>query len=280
MDVAGRLQQVAQLERVLAGGRILSRMPLPGVPASFNGAPELVRVLDVASGEVIEAVARAATAQPAQDAFAWQVGKQAAMHDLMVVSMLRPGRHGGSLAERAAGSNPSDLRGVVHVLAAAHAGDADPMAAARIDLQRLVGFNWLLADPDLHANQISVAANAVRTYDHGHIGFIRPRGGSPLITPMLDALVGVAGLKAPRALPVAVALEPAAAASLTASASAEGIARAHASTLESWRGPINQRLRSTTRYVQSQQYLDGVIERLEHLRSTGEISYVHPQLSR
>ncbi len=299
IDRAARLAHVAELEKMFARARIVSARPLPGAQRGINGIPDLVSLIDDSTGWTGEAVRKGKHAQVPQEGFEWRGAKIFSMQDLVAVAVPRANLNEGVLIERAKGSvtsSTTDIRNaLIQIHMAGSAGNdaalAEATALAKIDLQRLVGFHWLMGNSDGHVNQVAVAADQVLTFDGGHIGFRMHRTGDVLTVPLKDALVGVAGLRAPAGIARTGRLEDSAVEALLANYSESEIRAAH--RLEFHKGSDNGGLlkqaldlfpqpwnatRSLTRTAGSQSYIDAVVARARHLEKTGEISYVHTDL--
>lgn len=267
-DVAARaaLGSVDEVERILATGAVEIVGDLPGAAKGINGLPKLARVTDAATGATIDAVVKPAAAQAAQEAFAWKAARALGVDDLVAVAVRRFDLDGSVLLERAPGVHPASPRDIANVV-------------DRESLHRLLGFDYVLGNPDRHLQQMRVSPTGLLAFDHGHLGVRHARMPSPLTAPMHDSLHGVAGLRPPAGVERVGALDPAAVAALTPPGAEQALELAHGTALANTRRVRGALMQGADRHARSDAYIDGVIERLRALRDTGEIRYLHTGLA-
>lgn len=259
---------VDTVERVLTTGRAVSQGPLPNAARGMNGIPTLVRVTDPVDGMVIEAVQKPAVAQAAQEAFAWQAARQLNVDDLVTVAARRFDLGGSVLIERAPGLMPASPSDIARV-------------ASREDLHRLLAFDYVLANSDRHLLQMFVnpSQGGLLAFDHGHIGVGLKRTKDVLTAPMHDALFAAAGVQVPVGIERRAALMPEAIKLVAHNVDKDELYLAHAKTLANTARVRGAAMPRADRFARSNQYIDGVMERLDALQATGEIRYLNSRIT-
>jgi len=270
-----RIERIAHLEQLFehAPMRHLGHLPVEGVHT--NGTPSLVEVWDDAAGAWERAIYKPATAQLPQETFAWRAIGELRSQDLFATTVARHDPLDGYLVEFVDGLHPEGLTEAKRGLRIRHEHAARPDHEAQVDLHRMLGIDYVLANPDRHDEQMKVAHDGLLAFDQGLIGGLLTRTGDPLVVPFDDTLLGAAGVGATKHQPGVFELEPEAVARLLDDARSDEIAAAHAATLGSWDGPVNSKVQKTSAFAASQEYLDGVLARIEHLNTTGTILHVN-----
>ena len=275
MTSASRLDEVARLERLFAHAPMRRVGELEIDHSAFNGIPSLVELFDDGADTWVRAVHKPASAQLPQEIFAWRAAKAFDATDRLAVTMPRSDPLEGYVVELVPGEHPNSLVEAVRGLRAAHADAERPGLEARIDLHRVLGYDWLVENSDRHLKQLRVSPTGLLGFDHGHIGWRALETPRATVVPMHADLLGTTGERATFDSVVHMELEPAAVERLLAHADPAEIERAHARTLAIWSGPTHPDFVRTSAYAASDQYLDGVLARIEHLGRTGTIEYVN-----
>lgn len=263
---------VDEVERVLATG-IPDEASRRIIGVGVNRTRHAVRLVDEFDPAVtIRAVPKEAAAQAMQDDLGWGVLKLLGAHHLgLPVGRTPTGeiRIAFGAGDNAKAVGVHSWGDIERVIASGYRADTslglddlDAARAARIDRQILQFVDYLLANRDRHWNNVRVDTDrqTVRAIDWGHIGAGDLFGPDPLRPIGATSFTDAAGLS--------FRLDPEVAAFIRARLSPDALRALHAEMITAHRAapiPARDDLAVLQRFVQSERFINGVLDRYEHV---------------